>query len=119
MTTPAAQHLSLTLEGRLLDHIGVASFRGTEEVNRLYRLDVDFTTDATDDLLEETLLHRPATLSLFDGAEVIRSFHGIAASVQAHGAYLHDRRAYRLCLVPRMWLLRQRRARRIWPDTSS
>ncbi|MFT3763973.1 MAG: type VI secretion system tip protein TssI/VgrG [Minicystis sp.] len=115
----APPNLRLTIEGRLLDHLGVVSFRGTEEVSRLYRIDIDFTTDATEDQLEEILLRRAVSLSMVDGAEVARSFHGIAAEIQAHGVYQHGRRAYRLRLVPRMWLLKKRRTRRVWPEMST
>ena len=111
--------LSLTLEGRLRDRMGVVSFRGVEEVNALYHLDVDFTTDATDDELEEALLYRPVTLSIHDDADVVRSFHGIADDIEAHGVFAHGRRAYRMRIVPRMALLEGRRTRRIWPNQSS
>ena len=45
--------LSLTIEGRLRDRLDVVSFSGTEAVNRLFGLLIDFTTDATDDFLED------------------------------------------------------------------
>jgi type VI secretion system secreted protein VgrG len=118
MTTDT-RNLKLLLEGRLVDRLGVVSFRGTEEDNRLFEIDIDFTTDATDERLEERLLDSAVTLSILDGAEVARTFHGIAGAVEAHGLYLHDRRAYRLRLVPRMWRLKQRRTRRVWTDVSS
>ena len=111
--------LSLTIEGRLRDQLDVVSFSGTEAVNRLFSLLIDFTTDATDDFLEETLLQRSVTLSIADGTDVVRSFYGIAGAVEAHGAYSQDRRGYRLRLVPRMALLKRRRTRRIWPDVSA
>lgn len=118
MTTDT-RNLRLSLEGRLVDRLSVVSFRGAEEANRLYRIDVDFTTDATDDHLEERLLDRGATLSVLDGGVVARMFHGVAGAVTAHGLYQHDRRAYRLSLVPRMSRLKLRRTRRVWTDVSS
>lgn len=118
MTTDT-RHLKLSLEGRLTDRLSVVSFRGTEEDNHLFQIDIDFTTDATDERLEERLLDCAVKLEVLEGADVARTFHGIAASVEAHGLYLHDRRAYRLRLVPRMWRLKQRRTRRVWTDVSS
>lgn len=94
MTTDT-RNLKLSLEGRLVDRIHVVSFRGAEEANRLYRIDVDFTTDATDDRLEERLLDQPATLSVLLDGEVARASHGIAFAVTAHGLYQHGLRAHR------------------------
>lgn len=117
--TTGTRNLGLSLEGRLVDRLNVVSFRGTEEANRLYRIEIDFTTDATDDHLEERLLDRSATLSVQGEGEVARVFHGVAGAVTAHGLFQHSRRAYRLSLVPRMARLGLRRTRRVWADVSS
>lgn len=119
-TDPRA--VRLALEGRLLDRLHVVSFRGAEEANRLYRIDIDFTTDASDDHLEERLLDRGVTLSVLDGGAPLRALHGVALAVTAHGLYQHGSqglRAYRLTLAPRMARLKLRRTRRVWTDVSS
>jgi hypothetical protein len=77
MTTDT-RNLRLFLEGRFVDRLNVVSFRGVEEANRLYRIDVDFTTDAIDDHLEEHLLDRGAMLSVQGSGEVVRALYGIA-----------------------------------------
>jgi len=99
MTTDT-RNIRLFLEGRFVDRLNVVSFRGSEDANRLYRIDIDFTTDAIDDHLEEGLLDRGATLSVLEGGEVVRAFHGIAFAVTAHGMYQQGLRAYRLWLAP-------------------
>jgi type VI secretion system secreted protein VgrG len=118
MTTDT-RNLRLFLEGRFVDRLNVVSFRGMEEANRLYRIDVDFTTDAIDDRLEERLLDRGVMLSVQGSGEVVRALYGIAFAVTAHGVYQQDLRAYRLSLVPRMARLKLRRTRRVWTDVSS
>ena len=40
MTTDT-RNLRLFLEGRFVDRLNVVSFRGVEEANRLYRIDVE------------------------------------------------------------------------------
>lgn len=118
MTTDT-RNLKLSLEGRLVDRINVVSLRGAEEANRLYRIDVDFTTDSADDRLEERLLDQAATLSVLLDGEVARAFHGIAFAVTTHGLYQHGLRAYRLSIAPRMARLKLRRTRRVWTDVHS
>jgi type VI secretion system secreted protein VgrG len=113
------ENLTLTIDGRLGDRLTVSSFRATEEVNRPCHVDITFTTDATDDNLEELLLLRPATLSVLDGAEAVRWFHGVVEVVHAEGAHQHERRGYRLRLVPRMSLLQLRKGKRAWSDVTS
>jgi type VI secretion system secreted protein VgrG len=115
----AHPNLTLALPGLPVARVAVASFRATEEVNELFSADVAFATDDADDWLEALPIFGPATLSMFEGAEIVRSFHGIIEAIEVHGEHLHGWRAFQLRLVPRMSLLLLREARRAWTDVTT
>jgi type VI secretion system secreted protein VgrG len=92
----------------------VASFRAHEEVSKLYRLDLQLTTDATDEALASSILGEAASLVMSDGGLPIRAIHGIVARAEGHGAFLNDRQGLRLTVVPAVWKLKRRRMRRIF-----
>src|SRR5580692_941490 len=90
------------VEGRLR----VLSFRGREAVSRPFWFDVTVAVagaDAPD--LASTLLGQPAALTLDVPSGDPRTVRGLVAAVEAQGAFDHGRHAFRLRVVPRLWLL--------------
>ncbi|MEZ4309032.1 MAG: type VI secretion system tip protein TssI/VgrG [Polyangiaceae bacterium] len=96
----------------------VAAFRGREGMSRLYRFDVTFLSELEPQALRRAVLGRPVELSLQSpGLGLSRSIRGIAASLVELGTRDDRGRAhFTLRLVPRAWLLRKRRASRIFQD---
>jgi type VI secretion system secreted protein VgrG len=78
-------------------------------------VDVD-ASDALD--LERGTLLEPATLTLHVAGGEPRQVRGIVAAVEAQGAFQQGRHAFRLRLVPRLWLLGKRKTSRIFQDMS-
>lgn len=100
------------------DQLTVASFKGREGVSRLYQFDVLVTSELLDDTIERTALGHRAMFSLELGP-ARRTFHGIIAAIEAQGMRGtggHRVAQHRLRLVPRLWMLRNRKRSRIFQD---
>jgi type VI secretion system secreted protein VgrG len=99
------------------NHFTVRSFRGREELSGLYRFDVIVTCPDIGDAAIETLaLGQRAILSLHVG-KAPRVFQGVISSIKHEGVRSsHGVSQYRLRLVPRLWLLKQRRNSRIFQN---
>jgi type VI secretion system secreted protein VgrG len=97
--------------------LAVVSFRGREQLSRLFRLDAVVSTDAADaDGLQSALLGQPFCLRVAVPGEDGRVFQGIVAKVEAMGVHAHGPHVCRLGLVPSAWLLKQRKNSRVFQD---
>jgi type VI secretion system secreted protein VgrG len=97
--------------------IEVESFRGVERMSDLYQLELTVLVDR-DAPFEQHALEREAWLSLRRG-EQQRVFHGVLADVELRGFRMVQERELLECgvtLVPRAWLLSQRRTSRIFQN---
>jgi type VI secretion system secreted protein VgrG len=95
----------------------VMSFEGHEEMNGLYAFDVVFWTKDVDEAqLEGALLGMPASLGMHVPGGAVRWVRGVAASLVLEGKHEGARHAFRLSLVPRLWLLGKRVNSRIFQD---
>ena len=102
-------------EGRLR----VLSFRGREVVSRPFRFDVMVAAGGADaPALASALLGEPASLTLQVPDGEPRTVRGIVAAVEAQAVLEQGRHAFRLRVVPRMWLLGKRKTSRIFQDKS-
>lgn len=93
----------------------VTAFRGTERLDQPYVYAIDFTAGA-EQPLEEELLGLAAVLTYTSG-ERRRLVHGLVSSVRAMGRLkVADawRTRFRAELVPRAWLMGQRRTSRVF-----
>ena len=117
MSTPFDVPFEITLTPRI-DGLRVMSFRGHEEISGLYRVDVRIATSTPEGDFEASVLEQPARLLMRTTGGTPRALHGIVAAVEAQGTLLQDRPVYELRLVPRLWLLKRRRTRRIFQDKS-
>ena len=96
----------------------VVSFQAEERVSALYRADVRVTFSGAPEGFDASVLGQSACLILSPGADSPGLLRGIVAAVEAEGAVLHDRRAYRLRIVPRLWRLKRRVTSRIFQSKS-
>ncbi len=99
-------------------HLRVRSFQGREAVSCPFRFDVTIAAGPTDDV-EAKLFGEKATLSIRTTGKATRSVHGVVAGVEAQGALgglEHGRAAYRVRLVPRLWLLGKRKTSRVFQE---
>jgi type VI secretion system secreted protein VgrG len=98
----------------------VRSFRGTEEMSRCFRFDVEFHADADLGSLRAALMGRGATLLMHTPRRVARAVHGVVVALRADGVLPSTSGAsvYTARVVPRLWLLRHRRNSRIHQDLS-
>jgi type VI secretion system secreted protein VgrG len=95
----------------------VVSLRGREGLSRLYSFDVLALCSVDRAGIDAALLGETATLlfDLSDGEP--RSLTGIIAEVSPEGTHpIFGAAAYRLRVVPRMWLLRRSKNSRIFQD---
>ncbi|MFQ5757346.1 MAG: type VI secretion system Vgr family protein [Acidiferrobacterales bacterium] len=93
----------------------VIGFEGEEEISRLYEFRIELISeDPALDLAE--ILSQPAFLGIDRKGELLK-LHGILASFEQaeQGPYYT---CYRAVLVPRLWLLTQRRQNQIFQDKS-
>lgn len=91
----------------------VLRFRGRESVSHPFRFAIHVgAAQANGPALERGLLGQAATLSI-DTARGTRTVCGIVAGVQSEHR-LADGHAFRLMLVPRLWLLGRRKTSRIF-----
>jgi type VI secretion system secreted protein VgrG len=97
----------------------VLSFKGREAVSRPYRFDVEIGADASDAHdVEPALLGQAASLTMLLPEGERRTVAGIVAAVEAQGAFEQGRHAFRVRVVPRLWLLGKRKTSRIFQDKS-
>jgi type VI secretion system VgrG family protein len=91
--------------------VDVRSLDGVDELNRLFRFDLTFVRAGVmsphDDVAP--LLDRPASLWFEEEGAVLGQFHGIVAEAAVDVDVETDFTLLRLSLVPRAWLLTQRR----------
>lgn len=99
------------------NHFTVRSFRGREEISGLYRFDVVVTCPEIGEGAVETLALGQRAILLLHVGKAPRVFQGIISSVKHEGVRAsHGVSQYRLRLVPRLWLLKQKRKSRIFQD---
>ncbi len=92
----------------------VLAFDGTEESSQLYSYEVLVASSLPGAVLEIALLGSPASLSIMVQEHAPRVVSGMIAWVQHEGADAHGHVFLRVGLVPRMWLLTQRKNCRIF-----
>jgi uncharacterized protein involved in type VI secretion and phage assembly len=98
-------------------HFTVRSFRGREDLSGLYRFDVIVTCPELGEGAVETLALGQRAILLLHVGKAPRVFQGIISSVKHEGVRTtHGVSQYRLRLVPRLWLLKQKRRSRIFQD---
>ncbi len=120
MALPIA--LPSPFELRPLEHIEplrVSALAGREEVSRPFRFGLAVTAPHGDLTLARSLLRARATLMFHEGADVPRRIHGLIAKVSLGAVQEGDHRRLDLTLVPRLWQLGRRRARRIFQDRTT
>ena len=99
------------------NHFTVRSFRGREDLSGLYRFDVIVTCPEIGEGAVETLALGQRAILLLHVGKMPRVFQGIISSVKHEGVRSsHGVSQYRLRLVPRLWLLKQKRNSRIFQD---
>jgi type VI secretion system VgrG family protein len=101
-------------EGKL----DVRSLEGTDELNHLFRFDIQLVRPGVLSVAEDVvdLLDRPATLWLEEEGKILGQFHGIVAEAAIDVDTESDFTRIDVQLVPRMWLLTQRRGNEIFLD---
>ncbi|HRI64406.1 MAG TPA: type VI secretion system tip protein TssI/VgrG [Polyangium sp.] len=99
------------------NHFTVRSFRGREEISGLYRFDVVVTCPEIGEGAVETLALGQRAILLLHVGKAPRVFQGLISSVKHEGVRAsHGAAQYRLRLVPRLWLLKQKRKSRIFQN---
>ncbi|MEP7126210.1 MAG: contractile injection system protein, VgrG/Pvc8 family [Byssovorax sp.] len=107
---------TFTVEGFPADHFQVHVFTGKETISAPYAFDIVVTSDASDDEeVERLALGQRAVLSWTVGTAP-RAFHGLISAVELEEIHEAPPRSgrYRMCLVPRLWLLKRKRRTRIF-----
>ena len=95
----------------------VLSFDGREEMNGLYAFDlVVWGNDIDEGQLESAVLGMPATLAMHIPEGSPRQVRGLVTGITFEGRQEGGRHAFRLHLVPRLWLLGKRVNSRIYQD---
>ncbi len=94
----------------------VRRIEGREAFSECFRFDLEVATSLDPVVVEESVLGRSATLIMRATPSSPRSVTGVIASVRQCGPIPHHGRAFRLRLVPTMWLLKRRRNTRIFQD---
>ena len=100
--------------------LNVLSFDGREEMNGLYAFEILlWGKDLDEGDFEVTVLGRPSVLSMHIGADTNRHVRGIVSSVVFEGRREGGRRAFRVTIVPRLWLLQKRVNSLIFQDLTA
>ncbi|HWL86125.1 MAG TPA: contractile injection system protein, VgrG/Pvc8 family, partial [Polyangiaceae bacterium] len=107
--------------GPFFNHeLRVLEFSGRERVNDVYVYSVTFATLEPAELLHAAVFGDPACLTIKAPGHEPRLIQGIASSLEALGAVPGEvgskRRRYRIEIVPRLWLLKQRRKNRVFQN---
>ena len=93
------------------------SFSGREEVNGIYAFEVLFWAKHVDEArLEGELLGAPSAIGMHVPGGPARWVRGIVVAITLEGAHPGGRHAFRMSLVPRLWLLGKRVNSRIFQD---
>jgi type VI secretion system secreted protein VgrG len=98
----------------------VVSFRGTEELSRPYAFEIVLATSTVEPARMQTeVLGAAARLTFASADGSARRIHGVVRAVRAEQFDPeHGRRFWTVHLVPRLWLLRQRKRNRIFQNQS-
>lgn len=95
----------------------VLRVRGREALSRPYAWEVTFTT-ADPSFDADAAIGQPARLTIAPLAETPREVLGVVASVESCAGIEVGRRAFRVRLVPRFALLKQRRTSRVFEGST-
>ena len=99
------------------DDLRVARFSGTEGMSQLFRFDVTVGTQSADITLED-VVSKTATLEVFAGKEA-RLFNGLVSDFELLDSQPNAPTAYRITLVPKVWLLANGQAFRIFQEQTA
>ena len=95
----------------------VLSFEGYEEIDGLFAVEIAFWAKDVDELnLQTALLGRPASLGMHLAGGSARYLRGIVRALTVEGKHAAGHHAFRLSLVPRLWLLGKRVNSRVFQD---
>ncbi|MFO0551131.1 MAG: type VI secretion system tip protein TssI/VgrG [Polyangiaceae bacterium] len=99
-----------------VDKLRVTSFTGEEGISKLFRFDVDvLPADPSLDLVAAKLLGTTASFTLHDHQGTARIVNGVVGKVTAIGNRSHGAApAFRVRVVPRLWLAKHRFTSRIY-----
>src|SRR5580692_11465404 len=101
----------------------VLSFRGTERVNDVYSYEATFATSVDENTLHASLFGEPGCLTIKAPGYDPRVIQGIVSSVEGLGGVPGEqstgRRRYSLEIVPKLWLMKERRKNRIFQQQSA
>jgi type VI secretion system secreted protein VgrG len=93
------------------------SFHAEEAINAPYSVTVEAISDqATID--PDTVLFKPACLTITFGSTASRILHGMVRSFVATGEPVRDKYSYTLTFVPKLWFMGQTQDCRIFPNKS-
>ena len=110
--------------GPFVDYeLDVVSFRGQERTSDVYVYEVTFVSSEAEDTLNTSLFGQPACLTIKVAGRVPRVIQGIAVSVEGLGGVPAEqqtgKRRYRVEIVPKLWLMKQRRKNRVFQQKSA
>ena len=98
------------------ERVDARAIDGTDELNQLFRFDITivrpFVMSADDDVAP--LLERPASLWFEEDGATLGEFHGIISEAAVDVDVESDLTILHVTLVPRAWLLTQRRGEEIF-----
>jgi type VI secretion system secreted protein VgrG len=101
------------------NELRVVSFRGREKISSLYAFDVLVESELDWQDVYQPLLSSAACLTIHGPHGASRRVRGIVNRIAAIGRRTtRAQYQYRLRIVPRMWLLTQRRGSRVFQDTT-
>jgi type VI secretion system secreted protein VgrG len=95
------------------DALLLVSFMGQEGISQLFAFQLDVLAKNNQEVPFEKLLGQPLTVELALAQGTNRYFHGICNRV-SQGARDYDFTAYRLVVVPQLWLLTKKAQSRIF-----
>ncbi|WP_096084372.1 type VI secretion system Vgr family protein [Agaribacterium haliotis] len=108
--------LTITDFGLGEDTFLVSGFNGSEFVSDLYEFQVDLISENLD-VSADKVVGKTATLTI--NSEAGRCFHGYVSSFSRGATLDHDKRRYRVTLVPWLWFLSKTNNHRIFQEKNS
>ncbi|MEM9691442.1 MAG: type VI secretion system tip protein TssI/VgrG [Myxococcota bacterium] len=119
MSTPTpptnSPDMTLLVRGFEPDQITVTGFRGEEHLNDLYWFELDVWTQDLDLIKDRSMLGLRATFMLEqDGHQ--RHIRGIVSSVIPNGANTFDQQAWKVRIVPELWLFQHKSNYRVYQN---
>jgi type VI secretion system VgrG family protein len=98
------------------DAVEVRTVDGVDELNRLFRFDLTLVRHEVFSVADDVapLLEQPATLSFEEEGKILGQFHGIVSEAAVDVDGEADFTILHVTLVPRAWLLTQRRGDEIF-----